>query len=64
MTDNFMLQRALVRLDEAVRALGIATNHGSPEDAARCLASVESRVACYQHYLVQAKGDQPDGDTG
>ena len=63
-SNNFMLERAVVRIDEATRALGIATMHGSYSEQKRELANLRSRIECYQHYLTaSAKGDQPDGDT-
>ena len=52
---NYMLERAIARLDEAVRSLAIATNHGSYESRKRELQNVRSRVECYSHYLFNSK---------
>ena len=58
MTDqpNFMLERAIARLDEATRSLGIATLLGSYGEQKRELANLRSRIECYEHYLLQSKG--------
>ena len=58
MTDqpNYMLERAVARLDEATRSLGIATLHGSYGEQKRELANLRSRIECYEHYLLQSKG--------
>ena len=54
-TPNYMLERAVARLDEAVRSLAIATNHGSYASAKRELQNVRARVECYSHYLFTSK---------
>jgi hypothetical protein len=65
MTDqpNFMLERAIARVDEATRSLGIATLHGSYNERKRQLANLRSRIECYEHYLLQSKEPTSDGDT-
>ena len=65
MTDqpNFMLERAIARIDEATRSLGIATLHGSYGEQKRELANLRSRIECYEHYLLQSKEPSSNGDT-
>ena len=52
---NYMLERAVARLDEAVRSLAISTNHGTRSGCRRELSNVRARLDCYEHYLLHSK---------